>query len=60
MLNIICSLSGLVIVALFAGGLAHSIWNSTGDFAFPVITLFVLILIFIDFLDSVRAEKDQS
>lgn len=59
MLNLICGLAGVTIVTLFLGGLAHSIWNSTGSLAFPVITVVVLIMVFVDFWDNLREENSK-
>ena len=57
MVNLICGIVAVVIVSLFVGGLAESIWQGTGSIAFPVIVAIVLIMIYIDFWESVRKNK---
>lgn len=54
MLNIFNGLVGLVIAALFIGGLAHSIWEGTGSIAFPIIAVAVLIMVFVDTWQNAR------
>jgi len=55
MVNLICGLFAVVIVTLFLGGLAESIWHSTNSLAFPIITAIVLIAIFVDFWQGVKS-----
>lgn len=54
MVNLICGLVAVVIVSLFVGGLAESIWEGTGSIAFPVITTIVLAMIYVDFWQTVK------
>lgn len=54
MLNIFSGLVAAIIVSLFVGGLAHSIWEGTGSIAFPVIAVAVLIMVYVDFWQNFR------
>ena len=59
MKHIISGLASVIIVTLFVGGLAVSIWKNTGSIAFPAITAIVLIMIYIDFFYSIRYDSKQ-
>ena len=59
MINLICGLTGVTLLTLFIGGLAHSIWDNTGSIAFPVIVISVLIMAFIDFGQSLFGGKND-
>lgn len=54
MLNAFNGLVGVIIVSLFIGGLAFSIWEGTGSIAFPIIAVMVLIMIFVDTWQNMR------
>lgn len=60
MLKILCGLVAVVIVSLFVGGLAYSIWEGTGSIAFPVIAGAVLMMVYVDYWQFVRkGDNDQ-
>lgn len=54
MLNTFNALVAAIIITLFVGGLAHSIWEGTGSIAFPIIAVVVLIMVFIDAWQNMR------
>lgn len=60
MVNFICGSLGIITFALFVGGLAHSIWQSTGRFAFPIIVAIVLILAFAAFIGEIKSGTDHT
>lgn len=60
MTNIICGLLAIITFSLFVGGLAHSIWESTGFFAFPVIVTIVLIMAFAALIGELRSGIDHT
>lgn len=57
-MNIFVGLVAAIIVTLFVGGLAHSIWEGTGSIAFPVIAVAVLIMVYVDSWQNFR-EADK-
>ena len=60
MVNIICGLFAMVIVTLFLGGLAYSIWENTESIAFPVIVGIVLAMTYVGFADELRSGPDHT
>ncbi len=52
MMNLSCGLLSVIVLSLFFGGLAESIWRGTGSIAFPIIIIAVLIMAYIDFWQS--------
>lgn len=60
MINFFCGLLGTVVLSLFIGGLAYSIWDNTGSIAFPIIVAAVLVMAYTDFIQSLfsRNKKD--
>jgi hypothetical protein len=54
MSKIICGLLPVVLITLFFGGLAQSIWEGTGSIAFPIIIVFVLIMVYVDTWQSIK------
>lgn len=54
MMNLTSGLIAVIIVSLFVGGLAHSIWAGTGSIAFPIIAIIVLVMIYIDVWQTLR------
>ncbi len=60
MVNIICGALGIITFSLFVGGLAHSIWESTGRFAFPVIVAIVLIMAFAALIGELKSGIDHT
>jgi len=59
MVNFICGLIAMVIVTLFLGGLAYSIWENTESIAFPIIVGAVLIMAYTDFLQSLFSRNNK-
>jgi hypothetical protein len=60
MTNIICGLLAIITFTLFAGGLAQSIWQSTGRIAFPVIVAIVLIMAFAALIGELKSGIDHT
>ncbi len=55
MVNFICGLLASIVLTLFAGGLAISIWGNTGSIAFPIIVSVVLVMNYAHFVQSVKS-----
>lgn len=55
MTNKICGLLGIITFTLFVGGLGHSIWQSTGFYAFPIIVAIVLVMAFAAFYGEIKS-----
>lgn len=53
MTNLITGLLAMILISLFAGGLALSI----GSIEFGIIVIAVLIMCYIDFYESIRNDK---
>ena len=60
MINFICGLLAMVILSLFIGGLAYSIWDNTGSIEFPIIVAVVLVLAYKGFIDEIRSGVDHT
>lgn len=60
MLNIINGLLSLIMLTMFIGGLAYSIWDNTGSIAFPIIVGIVLVMAYVGFVDEVRSGSDHT
>ncbi len=60
MINILCGSLAMVILSLFLGGLAYSIWDNTESIAFPIIVGIVLIMAFVGFSDEIRSGPDHT
>ena len=60
MVNFICGLLAVVILTLFLGGLAYSIWENTESIAFPVIVGVVLTMAYVGFIEEVRSGPDHT
>jgi hypothetical protein len=60
MVNFICGLLGIITFSLFVGGLAHSIWQSTGRFAFPIIVAIVLLMAYTAFIGEIKSGTDHT
>lgn len=60
MINILCGSLAMVILSLFLGGLAYSIWDNTESIAFPIIVGIVLIMAFVGFFDEIRSGPDHT
>ena len=54
----LCAAAALVVLVLFIGGLAYSIWDNTESIAFPIIVGIVLLMAFAAFLGDLRSGKD--
>ena len=59
MINFICGLLGTIVLSMFIGGLAYSIWDNTGSIAFPVIVGAVLAMAYTDFLQSLFSRNNK-
>jgi len=60
MVNFICGLLAMVILTLFLGGLAYSIWDNTESIAFPIIIAVVLTMAYAGFVEEVRSGPDHT
>ncbi len=60
MINFICGLVAMVILSLFIGGLAYSIWDNTGSIAFPIIVAIVLVMAYRGFIEEIRHGADNT
>jgi hypothetical protein len=60
MINLVCGLFAMVIVTLFLGGLAYSIWENTESIAFPIIVGAVLTMAYVGFVEELRSGPDHT
>jgi len=60
MINFICGLLAMVILSLFIGGLAYSIWDNTESIVFPIIVGIVLVMAYKAFIDELRRGPDHT
>jgi len=60
MVNILCGVFAMVVLSLFVGGLAYSIWDNTESIAFPVIVGIVLVMAYVSFIDEIRSGPDHT
>ena len=60
MINILCGSLAMVILSLFLGGLAYSIWDNAKFIAFPIIVAVVLLMAFVAFIDEIRSGPDHT
>lgn len=60
MINFICGLLAMVILSMFIGGLAYSIWDNTGSIAFPVIVAIVLVMAYRGFIEEIKSGVDHT
>ena len=60
MTNFFCGLVAAIIISLFLGGLAHSIWDNTGSIAFPIIIGIVLVMFYVSFFQEVKHGSDNT
>ena len=60
MINFICGLVAMVILSLFLGGLAYSIWDNTESIVFPIIVSIVLVMAFRCFIEEIRSGADHT
>jgi hypothetical protein len=59
MVKMLCGVLAMVILSLFLGGLALSIYENTGSIAFPVIVVIVLLMAYVSLLDELRSKSHQ-
>ena len=57
MINKLCGVIAMVLLSLFIGGLAFSIWENTQSIAFPVIVGIVLIMAYVSFYDEAKSRR---
>lgn len=55
MINLLCGLVAMIILSLFAGGLAVSIYQNTGSIAFPIIVVLVLVMAYATWIEQLIA-----
>ncbi|MBT8430677.1 MAG: hypothetical protein KJN79_12255 [Gammaproteobacteria bacterium] len=60
MINILCGSLAMVVLSLFIGGLAYSIWDNTESIAFPIIVAIVLVMALVAFIDEIRSGPDHT
>lgn len=60
MINILCGSLAMVVLSLFIGGLAYSIWENTESLAFPIIVAAVLVMALVAFIDEIRSGPDHT
>ena len=60
MVNLLCGVFAMVVLTLFLGGLAYSIWDNTESIAFPIIVGAVLVMAFVGFIDELRSGPDHT
>lgn len=60
MINFICGLIGMIILSLFIGGLAYSIWDNTGSIVFPIIVGLVLAMAYRGFIEEIISGVDNT
>jgi hypothetical protein len=59
MVKMLCGVLAMVILSLFLGGLALSIYENTGSIAFPVIVVIVLLMAYVSLFDELRSKSHQ-
>jgi hypothetical protein len=57
MIKLFCGVLAMVILSLFIGGLAFSIYENTGSIAFPAIVAIVLLMAYVSFFDELRSKS---
>lgn len=57
MINRICGLLAMIVLTMFIGGLAYSIWENTESVAFPIIVGIVLLMAYRSYYDEVRPPR---
>jgi len=60
MINLINGLIAQLILTLFAGGIAYSIWDNTESIAFPIIVILVLIMSYVAFYNEIKSGSDHT
>ena len=57
MVNKFCGLISMIVLTLFIGGLAYSIWDNTEELAFPVIVGLVLLMAYRSYYDEIKTSR---
>jgi hypothetical protein len=60
MIRVITALLAMVVISLFVGGLAYSIWENTESIAFPVIVALVLVMVYVAIIQELRSGDDNT
>lgn len=60
MMRILSGILATIVITMFLGGLAYSIWDNTGSVAFPIIVAVVLVMAYVSFIDELRSGGDNS
>ena len=60
MMRILSGILATIVITMFLGGLAYSIWDNTGSVAFPIIVAVVLVMAYVSFFDELRSGGDNS
>lgn len=59
MINKICGLVAMIVLTLFIGGLAYSIWENTESIAFTIIVGAVLLMAYVSYYDEIKADPNR-
>ncbi|MEJ2464373.1 MAG: hypothetical protein P8045_01560 [Candidatus Thiodiazotropha sp.] len=59
MVKMLCGVLAMVILSLFLGGLALSIYENTGSIAFPAIVVIVLLMAYVSLFDELRSKSHK-
>lgn len=57
MINRLCGLLAMIVLTLFIGGLAFSIWENTESVAFPIIVGLVLLMAYRSYYDEAKPPR---
>ena len=60
MINVLCGLIAMILLSLFIGGLAYSIWENTESIAFPIIVGIVLVMAYAGFFQEAKHGADHT
>ena len=60
MVNLLCGVFAMVVLTLFLGGLAYSIWDNTESIAYPIIVGAVLVMAIVGYIDELRSGPDHT
>jgi len=53
-----CGILAIIMLAMFIGGLAYSIWENTESIAFPVIVVVVVVMAAVGIIGDLRSGTD--
>ena len=59
MIRIVSGILAMILISLFLGGLAYSIWDNTGSIAFPIIVGIVMVMVYAGFIEELRSGDDS-